>query len=88
MEESLELFRRQYLQLLPPDQVAFPSDHIIKDPAFQRALYERIFSPESQTYHPPDRYRLRMLKAIISKIDACFDDLDEDVWGLRCSVIL
>lgn len=79
MGEALELFRRQYFQLLPPEQIAFPMDHIIKDPLYQNALYEKLFSPASQKYQPPDRYRLRILKVVICKIEACFDDPDEDV---------
>ncbi|KAI9791717.1 MAG: hypothetical protein M1816_003527 [Peltula sp. TS41687] len=91
MLDALELFRRQYLQLLPPEQTTLPSCSIIKDPAFQDGLYEKIFSTESQKYQPPDRYKLRILKMVISTIEAGFDDPDEDVISddlMSCFTIL
>ena len=78
-DECLELFRRQYFQLLPPEQIVFPPDNILKEPAFQVALMGKVFGNESHVYHPSNRYRLRILKAIIGKIEASFQDPDEDV---------
>lgn len=88
MLESLELFRRQYLQLLPPSRITWPPDDIIRDATIQAMLYNQLFKPASQKYSPPVRYQISVLKALISKLEACILDPDEDVGLVFLSVPL
>lgn len=80
MEEPFELLRRQYLQLLPLEQITIPSGEYLKDPRCQARLYQELFGPDAPHHHgSPDRYKLRVLKAIVSRIESSLTDPDEDV---------
>ncbi|KAI9797181.1 MAG: hypothetical protein M1833_005590 [Piccolia ochrophora] len=75
---SLELFRRQYLQLVELQALTFPNLEDLRDVDIQRALYESLFKPDSLQYAPPERYQIRVLKELISLIENSIVDPDED----------
>ncbi|KAI9848307.1 MAG: hypothetical protein M1837_000571 [Sclerophora amabilis] len=77
-QTQLNLFKRQYLQVIELDLLAFPESSFLRDAEFQRSLYDEIFKQESMSYPSPDRYRMRTLKALIAKIEGSILDPDED----------
>jgi hypothetical protein len=88
--ECLELFRRQYLQLLPLEQLAFPPAHLLKAASVQAWLYEKLFKEEAGTfvgadtsnerrhYVLPSRYKTKVLKAIISRLEASISESNKN----------
>ena len=80
MEESLELLRRQYFQLLPFEEFTQPAENIFKSVPFQAGLVQKMFGEHLSRYTPPDRYKYRVLKAFISRLESIMRDPDGDVW--------
>ncbi|KAH9832701.1 putative nicotinamide n-methyltransferase protein [Teratosphaeria destructans] len=78
MDPQLLLFRRQYLQLLEPNFLAWPPKQLLKDPDVQSWLYKRLFDSETNDRAPPARYQLRVLKALLTKIEQSVEDPEED----------
>lgn len=81
---KLAVFRRQYLQLIEPTQLKWPESHILKIPEVQSWMFQHLFDRDQNPNLPPDRYRLRVLKALISKLERAISDPEEDV-GLTIS---
>ncbi|TKA71392.1 hypothetical protein B0A55_04018 [Friedmanniomyces simplex] len=79
MDPQLVLFRRQYLQLVEPDFLAWPPKQLLRDPDVQAWLYRRLFDPERNERLPPERYQLRVVKPLLAKIEAAIEDPEEDV---------
>lgn len=79
MEESLELFRRQYFEMLPLEQMTFPSDDVLKQAHFQVGLYQRLSNPGPSSNRLSDRYKLRILRAILFRLESLMSEPDEDV---------
>lgn len=79
MDPQLLLFRRQYLQLFEPDFLAWPPKPLLKDSGVQSWLYSNLFDTEKHTMLPPERYQLRVLKPLLSKIEQAIEDPEEDV---------
>ena len=88
MEESLELLRRQYFQLLPLEELTQPAEDIFKSASFQTGLVQKLFGAHLSTYTPPDRYKYRVLKAFISRLESIMRDPDEDVWFFAIVYVL
>ncbi|KAK3068111.1 hypothetical protein LTR53_014574 [Teratosphaeriaceae sp. CCFEE 6253] len=78
MDPQLVLFRRQYLQLVEPDFLAWPPKQLLREPSAQAWLYRRLFDTERIERLPPDRYQLRVLKVLLAKIEASIEDPEED----------
>ena len=76
---SLELLRRQYLQLIPSDLMILPCSRTLVAPENQSFIFERMFNLHTIDHPPPDRYRLRVLKKIIAHIEEGLQDPDQDV---------
>lgn len=70
-------FSRQYLQLEPSPR--FPDDHLLRQDETQDFLYKKLFAPDALTCAPPLRYQLRILKELVSRIEASIDDWDQHV---------
>lgn len=79
MDPQLLLFRRQYFQLFEPDFLAWPPKQLLKDPTVQAWLYTHLFNSEKNPRMPPERYQLRVLKPLASKIEKAIEDPEEDV---------
>lgn len=78
---SLSKFQAQYLQLVELDDLSWPSSTTLRKPSAQEWLFQRMFDrmrPELQ-YLPNDRYQIRVLKRLLSSIEAVIEDPDEDV---------
>jgi protein-lysine N-methyltransferase EEF2KMT len=79
VSQQLGRVSRQYFQLLGPEQLEWPSGDVLKDPEVQAWIYHNIFSESASHNAPPDRYRLRVLKNLLSIIESAVKDPDEDV---------
>lgn len=73
---------RQYFQLIEPERLDWPSPDVLKDQKVQKWLYDNLFSEHAMQYPPPDRYRLRVLKHLLSAIENAVTDPEEDVGAL------
>ena len=76
---DVELLKRQYLQLLEPDQLTLPPAVLLRRPEVQADMYETMFRKGCLPYPPPDRYRLRVLKTIVKRLEESVVEPDEDV---------
>ena len=76
---NLTILRRQYFQLVEPAQLRWPDGPHLKLPATQTWIYENLFNADQIVHLPPQRYQLRVLKPLISKIEKSIDDPEEDV---------
>lgn len=84
-ERAVDRFCRQYLQLEP--QLDFPQDAHLQLTKVQEAIYSRLFAVGSIQYGPPARYVVKMLKALVSRIESSIDDWEEHVsFPLGCVV--
>lgn len=79
MDQQLLLFRRQYYQLFEPDFLAWPPKQLLRDSTVQAWLYTHLFDSEKNSRMPPERYQLRVLKLLASKIEKAIEDPEEDV---------
>ncbi|KAI0879928.1 putative methyltransferase-domain-containing protein [Annulohypoxylon maeteangense] len=67
-------FCRQYLQL--ERDLDYPSPTLLREADVQNSLYNQIFRDGALNYYPPPRYQLRVLKELMSKIEASIEDWD------------
>lgn len=79
MDPQLVLFRRQYLQLFEPDFLAWPHKSLLRDAGVQQWLYKHCFDTDTNPHLPSDRYRLRVLKPLVRKVEQAIEDPEEDV---------
>jgi hypothetical protein len=79
MDPQLVLFRRQYLQLFEPDFLAWPPKSLLRDAGVQQWLYKHCFDTDNNPHLPSDRYRLRVLKPLVRKVEQAIEDPEEDV---------
>ena len=79
MDPQLVLFRRQYLQLFEPDFLAWPPKSLLRDAGVQQWLYKHCFDTDTNPHLPSDRYRLRVLKPLVRKVEQAIEDPEEDV---------
>ena len=75
----VELLKRQYLQLVDPEEITLPRKGFLKLPDTQAQIYSDIFDESRGSYAPPERYRLRVLKRIVKALEDAIDDPEEDV---------
>lgn len=77
---QLRILQRQYFQLVEPSQLRWPSRGVLKAPEVQSWLFTNMFDTDRITSLPlEERYQLRVLKLLISKLEKSIDDPDEDV---------
>lgn len=79
IDSQLLLFRRQYLQLVDAQFLAWPPKELLRQPDAQQWLFRRLFDPERVLRQPPERYQLRVLKPLLAKIEDAIVDPEEDV---------
>ena len=87
MDPQLLLFRRQYLQLVEPDFLAWPPKQLLRDAGAQLWLYKKLFDSERTDRLPPERYQLRVLKSLLAKIEQATEDPEEDVGDFHFSYL-
>ena len=81
---QVELLRRQYLQLIDPNELAIPCNEALRSPDLQGRIYNSMFNETSLRFSPPDRYKFRVLKELVAAIEQAIVDPEEDV----CFVVL
>ena len=72
--KSLATVRRQYYQLVEPRQLRWPAVETLKAAQVQSLIFDDFFDMERNRTLPPDRYRLRVLKALIAKTDEIYPE--------------
>ena len=82
--EQVEMLRRQYLQLLEPDQLSIPCSEMIRKPEVQARIYQSMFQENGFPYQPPESYRVRVLKLLVDHMEKALIDPDEDVRSPYC----
>lgn len=72
----------QYFQLIDPKSLAIPPPCILKRSSVQAQIYNEMFDEDSLApVIPPAGYRLRVLKSIVTRIEASEEwDPEEDVY--------
>tara|TARA_R110002003_G_scaffold40_6_gene2650 strand:- start:7950 stop:8357 length:408 start_codon:yes stop_codon:yes gene_type:complete len=76
---GLQILQRQYFQLVEPHQLRWPESAMLKRPDVQNWLFANMFDLDKVKSPPPDRYQLRVLKLVISKLEGAIVDPEEDV---------
>lgn len=79
MTDSIHKLEAQYFQLVELQNLAIPPGNVLTQPSVQAALYERMFDENAVFPIPPDSYRSRVLKQILSRIEESITDPEEDV---------
>lgn len=72
-------FIAQYFQLVDPWDLQYPAAEILKSPTTQKILFKQMFDEEKIDPVPPQTYRTRVLKTLISQLEQSLSDPDEDV---------
>ncbi|KAL6838164.1 putative methyltransferase domain-containing protein [Trichoderma camerunense] len=76
VRKQVDRFCHQYLQL--EQNLNYPEPQNIRLPEVQDAIYQRLFADDSLPGGPPPlRYQVRVLKELVSRIEASIDDWDE-----------
>ncbi|KAI1493098.1 putative methyltransferase-domain-containing protein [Biscogniauxia mediterranea] len=78
VDSELLLLRRQYLQLFEPDFLAWPPPQLLKSADAQAWIHKHLFDENRNVKLPPPRYRLRVLKPLLAKIEKAIQDPEED----------
>lgn len=81
--DPLDIMKRQYLQVLEPEQLLLPSPNRIRLRRVQAELYEAMFTKASLTRPPPNSYKLRVLKKLVKAMEEAIVDPEEDVGSLQ-----
>ena len=76
---EVELLRRQYLQLIDPNDLAIPSSEALRSPDLQGTLYNTMFNRINLPFSPLVRYQFRVLKKVVNAIEQAIADPEEDV---------
>lgn len=84
MIDSIDKLAAQYFQLVELQNLALPPGPVLIQPAVQTALYERMFNENTVFPIPPDSYRSRVLKQILSRIEESITNPEEDVCLPTC----
>ncbi|KAL5092903.1 hypothetical protein Trisim1_000635 [Trichoderma cf. simile WF8] len=76
VQRQVDRFCHQYLQL--EQNLDYPEPQNIRLPEVQDVIYQRLFADDSLPGGPPPlRYQVRVLKELVSRIEASIDDWDE-----------
>ena len=76
---AVERLKRQYFQLLDPEQLTLPPPEDLRLPEVQTQIFDDLFNELRLTYSPPERYKFRVLKRIVGALGEAIVDPDEDV---------
>ena len=78
IQESTILIR-QCLQMLDLKNLTWPSNDSLRHSQVQESLYVALFDEKGNHFLAPERYRFRVLKSLVAKIEESVVDPDEDV---------
>lgn len=87
-DQSLLLFRRQYLQLFEPDFLVWPSPKLLRAPDAQAWLHKHLFDETRTPRLPPRSYQARVLEFLISRIERAIGNEGDEVRGPYSLAIL
>ncbi|KUJ18060.1 uncharacterized protein LY89DRAFT_684000 [Mollisia scopiformis] len=73
---QLDRFCRQYLQVL--QDLEYPSGENLRNYEFQQDIYNRLFADDAAKHPSPARYRVRVLKELVQRIEASIQDWDNE----------
>lgn len=79
LARQVELLRRQYLQLVDPEQLKMPAMGILRLPEAQAKIFDNIFNHKLCSFPSPERYKFRVLKRVIDAVELSIVDPEEDV---------
>lgn len=75
----VELLKRQYLQLIDPEQLELPCKELLRLPVTQARIFDEMFDESALVYSPPERYRFRVMKRLVNALEEAIEDPEEDV---------
>ena len=78
-DRALHLLAAQYFQLVEPQLLSIPPGHVLIRPSAQESIYRDMFDESTAWPLPPTRYRMRVLKILLSRIENSILDPEEDV---------
>ena len=81
----VELLKRQFLQLMKPEELTLPAKELLRLPDTQAQIYKDLFDESSITNGPPERYKFHVLKRLVKALEDAVADPEEDV---RVSLLL
>ena len=81
---QVEILKRQYLQLIDPEELRIPPYEILRLPETQAYIYSIMFEDSKYRFEPPEHYKFRVLKKLVNELEVSVQDPDEDV-GFICS---
>ncbi|RDA87807.1 hypothetical protein CP532_2453 [Ophiocordyceps camponoti-leonardi (nom. inval.)] len=73
--QYVDRFCHQYLQL--QSRLDYPPDEVLRLAEAQDTIFARLFAVNVLSGGPPDRYRARTLKELVTRIEAAIEDWDE-----------
>lgn len=77
-QSQVDRFCYQYLQL--EQTLTYPEPQHLRRSDVQDAIYDRLFADNALAAGPPPlRYQVRVLKELVSRIEASIEDWDEHV---------
>lgn len=87
---AVSILIRQLLQLVPTQDLRWPDASDLGDIASQQYIWRQCFDAQGKdaVIVLPARYRLRVLKILIRKIESAIVDPEEDVRSLSVSFII
>ncbi len=77
VQNQLRRFCYQYLQV--EHELDFPGPSQLRQQEVQEHLFNRLFADGVQDHPPPERYKLRVLKELVSRIENSIEDWEEFV---------
>ena len=75
----VELYRRQYFQLIDPQRLRIPPPDVLILPQTQKFIYTKMFYQSERMLLPPLSYQYRVLKLLLVALQDSFQDSEEDV---------
>ncbi|KAI1359822.1 putative methyltransferase-domain-containing protein [Xylaria arbuscula] len=78
VDSQLRLLRRQYFQLFEPDFLAWPHPQLLRRGDAQDWLFKHLFDESRNPHLPPERYQLRVLRPLVSRVEKSIQDPEED----------
>lgn len=67
------------MQMLDPDEIDYPMPWFLKLPTTQAWIYDNLFDKNTVSILSYSPYAFRILKRLITALEAAVDDPEEDV---------